>query len=839
MNLPRWIVSTCLGTAIVCCGLHPQWFSGDLMSARDSGIHAADPTKVASRSEQSATADNQTALFQVFAQRPLSFERYVGQSAPKIQFVSRGSGFSMALSSNEAVLSLAAPDQRKGRARQDAPIGRNTALRMSLVGANQNVTITGIDPLEDKVNYLMGNDPEQWKLHVPHFARVKYEGVYPGIDLLYHGNQRQLEYDFVVGPGADPGQIRLSFEGTKSLRLDPTTGDLVITLVNGAELRHQRPVIYQMADSKRADIAGGYRIFDQQQAAFTIASYDARKPLIIDPTLDFTMSFGGSSENFPAGIAVDNEGNAYVTGYTLSTDFPQVGASLGSPVCTTSDNAMKAGMNRPKAVPSRARRNSAVAATFCDTPFVTKISPQGKVLFSTYFGGTGSTSANAIAVDATGIFITGSASTNFITNAKYAFGGSLGNAYVADLDPSGDFFHWVVGLGGGAAAASTCNPSTGPCTELLYNIGMAIALDAQHNAYIAGYTTAIDFPTTEYFEGQHTSWQPVYGASASSDCATQSPLGFCQNGFVAKVPSTGSFDDGGYATYIGGNLYDAADAIAVDGTGHAYVTGFATSPNFPAAESNAGAPPLFGGNTSFVTKLLPDGSGVVYSNFLGGKYSADGAPSDSGNGIAVDRVGQAHVAGVTCSPNFPTTPGAAQTSASVYCSTLSFTTIFNESGFVSVLSPAGALMYSTLFGGPGPTGQTTTTTEGDTIALNARDEVYVGGYTSALDILGNTNPLQSTAENTGIVLKFSPDLSHADFVNYIGTGVTGVAVEPPCPGIRCIIESLFFGYQIYATGYTYPSGVDVTNENNLHVFVAKWTDDNLVVTPGPPTLRQF
>jgi Beta-propeller repeat len=841
MNNSRWFLSTCLGTAAVCCVLYPVWSSRNRASASDSNSHAGDLKKVSLRTEPSSTADNRKATFQAFAQRPLSFERNIGQSARNIQFVSRGLDYSLALSSEGAVLSLSSGDKQKGLVGQDGPMVKSTAIRMSLVGANQNAAITGVDPLQYKVNYLMGNDPKHWILHVPHYARVKYQGVYPGIDLVYYGNQRQLEYDFVVAPGTDPSQIRLSFDEAKSLRLDYASGDLVITMANGAELHHRRPVIYQMADSTKINIDGSYRILDQKQAAFTVASYDAGKPLVIDPTLDFTTTFGGSLENGAVGIAVDNAGNAYVAGYTLSTDFPQVGTLLGPQECTMSERPLDASAIRPKAaiihpqtVRSRISLNATAASNSCRTPFVTKISPQGQILFSSYIGAVGgpnTTSANAIAADSTGVFITGSTGPGFVTNAKYAFGAGLSSAYVADLDPSGDSFHWVVGLGGGAAS-----------TTFLLNAGTGIALDAQHNAYIVGYTNAGDFPTTEYFEGQHKSWQPVYGANTCS----QSPFGFCQNGFVAKVPATGSFDDGGYSTYIGGSVFDTAQAVAVDSTGHAYVTGNTFSPDFPAATSNAGLPPEgSGGSTAFVTKLLPDGSGVAYSYFLGGHEdlaNGDGPPADSGNGIAVDGLGQAYVAGSTCSPNFPTTPGAAQTVQAVYCSTANLDTIVNDSGFVSVFSPLGRLMYSTYFGGPaapgGPTvnGVPIVFTVAQSIALNPRDEIYVAGYTAALEILGNNNPFQSAYENTGFVAKLTPNLSQATFVNYIGADVTGVAVQPPCPGIRCTIESLSFGYQIYATGGTFLPGADVTNDNNLQVFVSKWTDDNIVVTP--PRLHQ-
>ena len=783
-------------------------------SARDSRINAtnltaADLTNVSLGPQPSATPANRTAVFQAFAQRPLSFERNVGQADPSIEFVSRGAGYSLALSGKEAVLSLFTGDKRKLLEERDAPIVTTTALRMSLVGANQNAAITGVDPLPDKVNYLIGNDPKRWKLHVPHYARVKYEGVYRGIDLVYYGNQRQLEYDFVVAPGADPNQIRLSFDGTKSLRLDPTTGDLVIATANNTEFRHRRPIVYQMADSTKMNIAGSYRILDRKNAAFTVAPYDRRKPLLIDPTLDFTTNFGGSSYDSPSGIAVDNAGNAYVTGETLSTDFPEVGTQPGPSGCTFTVHPLDAPLIRPRARPNRVRFDATVTSSTCASPFVAKISPTGQILFSSYMGGDSSTFASGIAADSTGVFITGStAATDFITNAAYAFGAD--KAFVADLDPSGDSFHWVVGLGGGQGV----------------NAGLAIALDAQHAAYIAGYTESVDFPTTEYFQGQHKSWQPVFGVTNCSASVRAIIDGLpCRNGFVAKVVQAAGQGtlDGGYSTYIGGSVFDSADGIAVDSTGHAYVTGLTFSFDFPAVASNAGGPPEGDGVTAFVTKLLPDGSSAMYSNFLGGKEdTTDGPPDDAGSGIAVDWLGQAYVTGSTCSTNFPTTPGGYGPFTN--CTTLA--TSFNDNGFVTLLSPLGQLMYSTYVSGPPPAGEQIVSTVGTSIAINSIGEIYIGGITSAVNILGTPNPYQSGAENTGFVMKFSPTLRPM-FINFIGAEVHGVAVQPPGPGILGIILSRFFS-QVYAAGAAPRPGTDVSNDNNFDVFVSKWTDSHLV-----------
>lgn len=779
MKIPRWFVSTCLGTAAVCCVLYPLWSSRNAASVRDSKPHAANP--VASFQSGSATDGKRKAAFEALAQHPLSFEQNVGQSAPTNQFVSRGLGYSLTLSDGDAVLSLVSADRPKSLIRRHAPTVKTTALRMSLAGANRNAAITGLDPLPDKVNYLIGNDPKQWKLHVPHYARVKYEGVYPGIDLVYYGNQRRLEYDFVVAPGADPKQIRLSFDHTKSLKLDPATGDLVIAVANGAEFRHHRPVIYQITDKGKTNIAGSYRILDQKHATFALASYDPHKSLVIDPTLDFSTTFGGTDEDFAAGIAVDNAGNAYITGITHTESFPQFGAQ-GPYFCTP--------------------------GTVCTFAFVTKILPSGLFLFSTFIGADGTTNAYAIAADATGPFIAGRTSAaNFLTNSKYALGAN--NAFVAHLTPNGETVDWAVGLGGQVDLSTLGN-----------NTATAIAVDAQHAAYIGGITTALDFPTTENFTGANRSRQ------STSGCSVQGASSQCQNGFVAKVPPNGNFDDGGYSTYLGGSVADAVNGIAVDGGGFAFVTGATASANFPANASGYGQAPIEG-TTAFVTMLNPNGSGSIYSNFLGGyedPVTNNGPAADFGNAIAVDSSDQAYITGQTCSSNFPTTPGALQTTQYT-CSTLSIDSSDNYAGFVTVLNGSGGMMYSTLFAAAGTSG-TVVQSVGESIAINSRGEIYVGGYTDADSIFFVLNPSAGSGKYIGFVAKLAPTLSKGEWVAFPGSQVTGVAAAPPpCPanGIFCAIQSRLYT-DVYATGISaVPS-----NPGDFAVFFYKWTDSEVV-----------
>ena len=378
-----------------------------------------------------------------YGKLPLSFEANQGQTDEAVKFLSRGKGYTLFLTSTEAVLSL-----RKGSAEPEAEVPRlvndpggtgprragagvspggagadllrsadsadrppSSVLRMKLVGANPEGRVTGIEELPGKSNYFIGNDPGKWRTGVPLYAKVQYEEVYPGIDLLYYGtNQRQLEYDFVVSPGADPGNILLGFEGADELRLDKE-GNLLLA-ADGGEVALKAPVLYQEVEGEKNYIAGGYVVEQNNQVAFEIAAYDASKPLIIDPVLSYSTYLGGSDTDVALGIAVDAAGNAYVTGLTGSANFPTA-------------NALQA----------------AFGGGFRDA-FVAKLNAAGSVLdYSTYLGGSSFDEGLDIAVDAAGnAYVTGvTNSADFPTaNALQGTldGGSF-DAFVAKLsDPS-------------------------------------------------------------------------------------------------------------------------------------------------------------------------------------------------------------------------------------------------------------------------------------------------------------------------------------------------------------------------------------------------------------------
>src|SRR5213593_4070678 len=361
-----------------------------------------------------------------YGKLPLSFEANDGQADPQVKFLSRGSGYTLFLTSTEAVLTLTKADAyAKRRISGDATLVEpekraGTVLRMKFVGANPAPAVAGVGELPGKSNYFVGNDPKKWRANVPTYAKVRYQDLYPGIDLVYYGNQRQLEHDFVVSPGADPKAITLAFEGVDGVAIDGL-GDLVLR-ADRSEVRLRKPVVYQDHDGQRAVIPTRYVLKDERQVAFEVAAYDATKPLIIDPVLAYSTYLGGSADDQGLAIAVDAQGNAYVTGDTGSADFLQ-----GDPFPTTS-------------------------GAFRTTPagiFVTKLNADGSaLLYSSYLGAAGSDCVSGIAVDAAGnAYVTGFTDSGnafrldapFPTtpNAFQEIPGGSGDAFVTKLNATG------------------------------------------------------------------------------------------------------------------------------------------------------------------------------------------------------------------------------------------------------------------------------------------------------------------------------------------------------------------------------------------------------------------
>ena len=545
---------------------------------------------------------------EIYGKLPLHFEANRGQIDPQVKFLSRGGHHVLYLTPTEAVLVLITP---KSTAREEfttmggkrgQPGGATrTVLRMTFAGANPTPRVIGLEELPGKANYFIGNDSAKWRTNVPTYAKARYEHLYPGIDLLYYGNQRQLEYDFVVQPGADPRRILLGFQGADTLEVD-AQGDLVLHTATGV-IRQRKPLIYQEVDGVRKEIAGSYVVQGARQVGFQVAAYDKSRPLVIDPVLFYSTYLGGSGHEESGGIAVDTSGNSYVTGRTQSLNFPTTSGALQTANAGGGD------------------------------AFVTKLNPTGSgLVYSTYLGGTGGDAGNGIAIDVAGnAYVTGNTgSANFPTTAgafQTTYGGSFNDGFVTKLNSAGSGLVYSTYLGGSGE-----------------DTGRAIALDGAGNAYIAGHTQSFNFPTSA------GAYQPT-AIGVNGCCFGPS------NVFVTKLtPAGAGAADLVYSTYLG-PANSEAGGIAVDGTGNAHVAGGTTSASFPttvgAFQTTFGG----GGGDAFVTKVNPTGTGLVYSTYLGGS-GGDGA--SSGPTIAVDAAGSAYVTGATGSANFPTTAGAFQ-----------------------------------------------------------------------------------------------------------------------------------------------------------------------------------
>src|SRR5947207_1635818 len=380
----------------------------------------------------------ETRVSQSYGKLPVHVEANQGQTHQDVRFLARGAGYSLYLTPTEAALTLTkqvSPARKPAARGKSEPRGpaTGTALRMSFAGANPRPRLTGLEELPGKANYFIGNDPAKWRTNVPTYAKVRYTDLYPRIDLLYYGNQRQLEYDLVVRPGADPTRIVLDIQGADRLQVD-AQGDLVLQMTVGP-IRQRKPVIYQEIDGVRKDIPGGYVLKGEHQVGYKVAAYDASQPLVIDPILSYSTYLGGSNEDRDTRIAVDAAGNAYVAGETGSSDFPTTAGAFqrtfGGPVCDgCTSNA-----------------------------FVTKLDSTGSALvYSTYLGGSGRDGGWGIAVDTLGnAYVTGQTfSTDFPTTPgaiQTTFGGGGGffrggDAFVTKLNPTASALVYSTYLGG-------------------------------------------------------------------------------------------------------------------------------------------------------------------------------------------------------------------------------------------------------------------------------------------------------------------------------------------------------------------------------------------------------
>jgi hypothetical protein len=655
-------------------------------------IHAQ--TFATSLGGSSIGATERGRIVENYGKLPLSFEVNQGQTDEQVKFLSRGHGYTLLLTRDTAIFALGGnPSVGSTRVSGESSgsgtkaQSKTALLRLKLLKANPVTKVSGEDELGGKVSYFIGNDPKKWRTNLPTYGRVKYKNIYPGIDLIYYGNQRHLEYDFVVAPGANPTSIQLDVRGAQHISR-AKNGDLIIN-IDGGEVRWLKPVVYQEKEGKRRQVAGHYVVKSAHRVGFEVAEFDSRRPLVIDPALAYSTFLGGSGGDNGLGIAVDVAGNAYVTGSTKSYNFP-----------TT-----------PGAFQTTCGGGGCVGDAF-----VTKLNPSGSALvYSTFLGGFSFDGGSGIALDASGdAFVTGfTESTDFPVTAgafQTACGGTcVENGFVTELNPSGSALVYSTYLGGSGG-----------------DQGNAIAVDGAGDAYVSGQTQSSDFPVTA------GAFQTTYsGAGCGAGCGV--------NSFVTKLNPDGSALV--YSTYLGGSVNDYGHGIALDASGDAYVTGKTQSTNFPVtagafqtvcnACSVVGASPVL--TNAFITELNPAGSSLAYSTYLGG--SGNNVGGDTANGIAVDSSGNAYVAGLTYSSNFPTTPGAFQTTCGGPCSPPPYSD--GGTGFITKLNPTGsALVYSTYLHG-----SSQETIQG--IAIDAAGNAYVTGFTDSYDFPTTPNAFQT------------------------------------------------------------------------------------------------
>jgi hypothetical protein len=667
---------------------------------------------------------------------------------------------------------------------------------MRLANANKATKVAGIDPLPGRLDYFLGKDPSNWRTNIPSYARVKYTDVYPGVDLVFYGNQRRLEYDFIVAPGANPKAIALNVEGSRKLRVN-SRGDLLVT-VSGGEVQFQKPLVYQQISGERREIAGDYAITGDHQVTFAVAKYDSSKPLIVDPVLIYSTYLGGELDDTGQAIAVDSLGDAVVAGTTLSLQFPTTtGAFTPSPLASNANGVVFVTKMNPAGTSllyssyvggsggdsgfgvaidgsgnicvtgetsstdfpttTNALKPGPNAGNANGTSFVFKINPTlsgaSSLVYSSYLGGTQSTVTefgNGIATDANGLVYVvgltasqpGAALANFPVTASTAFqatpdpANTTGTGFLAKLDTTktgaASLIYSTYLGGNGVNAGTTLGPGFG-------DAGFGVAEDSAGNTYVAGTTASTNFRTTL------TAFQQTTPAGNTGGTAFVSRFDTTKVGAASLL----------YSTYLGGDTADFGDAIALGPSNVAYVTGLTSSLLFPATSGAFQTK----GNTAgiaFITLVdtsLTGSASLKYSTFVGGSQTS------MAFGIAADTAGNAYIAGATQGPDFPITKGAFQ---------LARATNSQGEGFVTKLNPAGTgaadLVYSTYFGGSGAGANFD---EVDAIAVNPlTNNGYITGVTASTAATFPVYPagafqtaLNGTSDAFIAVLTFQPTLT--------------------------------------------------------------------------------
>jgi len=641
----------------------------------------------------------------VLARLPLRFEANRGQWNPSVQYAARGGGYDLLFTGQGPSLRF----------------GRSQAIDISLVNGNPQPVIEGVDAMKARTNYLIGVRAN-WHTDVPNYARVKYHQAYPGVDVIYYGSHNQLEYDFVLAPGADPGAIRMRFSGAGRLRIT-RDGDLVLESPSG-RMTQKRPLIYQEGNTGRHEIGGRYVLLAGDTVGLKVDGYDKRRKLVIDPILAYSTYLGGTGQDQINAVKLGPNGRLYMVGQTDTQDIQAINGAY--------DN-----------------NNFGLVDIFLAIVDTTQTG-QDQLIYFSYLGGSNNDIPLAVTVDGNGLaYMTGTTtSTDFpmTGNSLQTLGpATVTEAFVAVIDPSQ---YGQVSL----VYSTFLGGQTGS------NSGNAIALDSSGNIYVAGTTASSDFPVTasayalvlygpsdafltEFSVNNSTA--PIYssylGGENDDDARAMviAPNGqvyvgistdgllFPLAGFSYNPNNSGGYDvaialfdttQSGvasliYSTYLGGSSNDAVRAMTLDNSGNLVVTGYTLSPNFPVT-ADAAQHSYGGGGDAFVAivNAFTPTAFLKYSTFLGG---SDG---EVANAVAVDTAGFIYLTGYTLSSNFPTTQNAPQPRWGQGIDI-----------FLTKLQPhvagLGALQYSTYMGGA-------TLNSGLALAVGPDFTAYAAGWTS-------------------------------------------------------------------------------------------------------------
>ena len=811
LNYTRFI----LGTAIIllaCLTLTvvTRWqqaapgLSSETLSDKNLNIVAtSQPYQTLNTELSSADESTKEKVLESYGQLPLHFEPNNGQiNSEQVKFSSRGQGYQMFLTPAGATLALrqstnntdframsgkAGMKQLNREENLNKKIDKQAVVEMQILGANQEAQFAGKEELEGKSNYFIGNDQNTWRTDIANYKRVRFEQVYSGINLEYYGDQRQLEYDFIVEPNADPSQIKLNFKGVKNIKVNEI-GELVLKTSLG-EIKQKKPFVYQTDENgERKEVVSSYQV-KGKEIGFQLAEYDKNKQLIIDPVvLVYSTFLGGSGFDTGVAIAVDNQSSAYIMGYTQSLNFPiqggiqttngggefdafvckfnaagsqlvystflggsgnENGAQYGSITVDAVGNTYISGATNSSNYPTTV---GAFQTNFhgISDGYITKLNPSGnQLVFSTYLGGNKFDFLGGIKVDAnSNVYVVGSGYSPDMPSTPGVIQPTLrcnkpvpdfqcNDIYIAKFNPSGSQLMYFTYLG------STNGP----------DFGNRLAIDNAGNAYVTGETayrivpngeqTNNNFPTTPGVV------QPNFGGNSDA--------------FVVKINSTAT--NLIYSTFLGGPVvnglspgYDFGNDIAIDGSGNAYITGGTNSSNFPLANPYHST---YGGGSAdvFVTKLNATGSAFIYSTYLGG------SGYDSYPRMAVDNSGNAYIVGETSSPNFPQVQSRQPVLGG------------GVDAFVTKLNSTGnQIIYSTYHGG-------TNVDNAAGVAVDNAGNAYITGGTHSDQNFPLINPRQPVAGGffDAFVSKFldPPTLSYniSGQITGNGTGAGGVIVN--------------------------------------------------------------